>query len=134
MIKIHEYTTYREAEILPLYAAVGWTAYTDAPEALREGFARSLLVLAAWEEGRLLGLARAVGDGSTILYLQDLLVAPAWQHRGIGSRLLRSVLERYPAVRQVLLAADDTPALRAFYQAQGFRELAGLGCCAFMKV
>ena len=28
-MEIREYTQYREAEILPLYAAVGWTAYTQ---------------------------------------------------------------------------------------------------------
>ena len=31
---IREYTGYTEEEILGLYAAVGWTAYTDDPEAL----------------------------------------------------------------------------------------------------
>mgnify|MGYP006920809073 CR=1 FL=1 len=30
-MEIIEYQTYREEEILPLYASVGWTAYTDAP-------------------------------------------------------------------------------------------------------
>lgn len=132
-MEIREYTVYREEEILPLYASVGWTAYTDAPEALREGFARSLLTLAAYEEGRLLGLVRAVGDGSTVLYIQDLLVAPHCQRRGIGSRLLQAVLGRYPAVRQVLLASDNTPEAGAFYRAQGFCGLAEMGCCAWMK-
>lgn len=132
-MEIREYTVYCGEEILPLYASVGWTAYTDAPGALREGFAHSLLILAAYEQNRLLGIVRAVGDGSTILYIQDLLVAPPYQRRGIGSRLLQAALGRYPAVRQVLLAADDTPKTRAFYRAQGFCELSGLGCCAFMK-
>ena len=62
-MRIIEYQTYREEEILPLYASVGWTAYTDAPDALRRGFVKSLLTLAAYEEKTLVGLARAVGDG-----------------------------------------------------------------------
>ena len=61
------------------------------------------------------------------------MVAPPYQRQGVGSRLLQTLLGRYPAVRQVLLATDDTPKTKAFYRAQGFRELAGLGCCAFMK-
>ena len=32
-MEIIEYQTYRTEEILPLYASVGWTAYTDAPSA-----------------------------------------------------------------------------------------------------
>lgn len=35
---IKDYTEYKEAEILRLYAEVGWTAYTDAPDTLRKGF------------------------------------------------------------------------------------------------
>ena len=31
-MEIIEYQTYREKEILPLYASVGLTAYTDTPD------------------------------------------------------------------------------------------------------
>ena len=57
---IEEYTTYQESEVLALYGSVGWTAYTGQPEALRRGFAGSLLTLAARENGTLVGLLRAV--------------------------------------------------------------------------
>lgn len=68
-MEIREYSTYREDEILNLYSSVGWTAYTDVPEFLREGFRHSLLVLAAYEEDELLGILRAVGDGYTIVWI-----------------------------------------------------------------
>ena len=55
---IKDYTEYKEAEILRLYAEVGWTAYTDAPDTLRKGFENSLLTLAAYEGTTLLGLVR----------------------------------------------------------------------------
>ena len=56
---IEEYTTYQESEVLALYGSVGWTAYTEQPEALRRGFAGSLLTLASRENGTLVGLLRA---------------------------------------------------------------------------
>ena len=71
-MEIREYTQYDEADVLRLYAAVGWTAYTDNPEALRKGFANSLLTLAAYQDGELIGICRAVGDGETIVFVQDL--------------------------------------------------------------
>ena len=64
-MQLREYTTYCESEILRLYASVGWTAYTDDPAALREGFAHSLLTIAAYEDEALAGLVRVVGDGAT---------------------------------------------------------------------
>ena len=62
-MEIREYRQYDERDILPLYARVGWTAYTDQPETLRRGFENSLLTLAAYEENRLIGVLRAVGTG-----------------------------------------------------------------------
>lgn len=132
-MEIRAYTDYREEEILRLYTEVGWTAYTENMPALREGFRNSLLVLAAWEGDELLGIVRAVGDGFTIVFVQDILVLPAWQRRGIGTALLKAVLDRYPAVRQIELATDDDPKAIAFYKSLGFSDFAELGCRGFMR-
>ena len=88
--------------------------------------------LAAWEDGELAGLIRAVGDGATIVFIQDILVAPERQRRGIGTALLRAVLERFNGVRQIELTTDDTPETAAFYRSLGFADFAGLGCRGFM--
>ncbi|MGM9669921.1 MAG: GNAT family N-acetyltransferase [Faecousia sp.] len=133
-MEIREYKTYHEAEILPLYESVGWTAYTDHPDALRKGFENSMLVLAAYEDGQLMGIIRAVGDGHTIVFVQDILVFPAHQRKGVGTALLQAVLDRYSHVRQIELATDNTEKTIAFYKSMGFRELSEIGCRGFMKV
>ena len=107
-MKICEYNSYQETEILALYNSVGWCAYTSHPETLRKGFAHSLLTLAAYEEDELMGIIRCVGDGHTIVFIQDILVFPKYQRKGVGSRLLREALDRYPHVRQIQLATDHT--------------------------
>ncbi len=131
---IREYTDYSGAEITALYTAVGWSAYTEKPDTLREAFRNSMLVLAAWEGEKLTGIIRAVGDGCTVIFIQDLLVLPEYRRRGIGSALLKSVLDRYPRVRQIELVTDNTPGTVAFYRSLGFRELSGINCCGFMKI
>lgn len=93
-MEIKEYREYCEDEILRLYASVGWTAYTEQPEALRRGFDRSLLTLAAYEGAELLGLIRVVGDGQTIVFVQDLLVFPEYQRKGAASRRFEAVRKR----------------------------------------
>lgn len=132
-MEIIEYRTYREKEILPLYASVGWTAYTDAPDVLHRGFERSLLTFAAYEGETLVGLARAVGDGETIVLMQDLLVFPQYQRRGIGTALMRAMMERFANVRQFQLLTDDTEKTLAFYRSLGLRELSAFGCRGFMR-
>lgn len=133
-MEIREYQTYNEQEILPLYTSVGWTAYTHAPDTLRQGFEHSLLTLAAYENGQLVGLIRTVGDGYTIVFVQDILVFPEYQRKGIGTALLQAVLDRFRHVRQMELATDDTSKTIAFYKSLGFSSMPEIGCCGFMRL
>lgn len=133
-MEIRKYAHYNENEILELYSSVGWTAYTDHPDSLRRGFENTLLILGAYTENELLGILRAVGDGETIIFIQDILVHPDYQRRGIGTALLKEALSRYSHVRQIQLATDNTEQTKAFYRSCGFRELSEIGCCGFMKI
>ena len=132
-MEIKEYTRYQEDEIFRLYSQVGWTAYTENMAALKQGFQNSLLTLAAYENNELLGIVRDVGDGFTIVFVQDILVFPAKQRQGVGTALLKAVLERYANVRQIELTTDQTPETAAFYRSLGFTEFSEIGCCGFMK-
>ena len=132
-MEIREYTVYREDEILSLYRSVGWSAYTDHPDTLRKGFENSLLTLAAYRGGQLLGLLRAVGDGYTMVFVQDILVFPEHQRKGVGTALLQALLDRYRHVRKIQLSTDIPPKTIAFYRSAGFRELSEMGCCGFLK-
>lgn len=133
-MEIRVYQTYNEGEILSLYNSVGWTAYTAHPEVLHKGFDHSLLTLAAYEGEQLLGIIRVVGDGYTIVFVQDLLVFPEHQRKGIGSALLQAVLNQYRHVRQIELATDRTQKTIAFYKSMGFQEMSEVGCCGFIRV
>ena len=133
-MEIREYKTYNESEILRLYTSVAWTANTDYPEVLRKGFENSMLILAAYEDDQLLGVIRTVGDGHTIVFVQDILVFLEHQRKGVGSALLQGILDRYINVRQIELATDNTPKTIAFYKSMGFREMSEIGCCGFIKL
>ena len=130
---IKEYKDFNEDELLRLYSEVGWTAYTEDMTALRRGFEHSLLVLAAYENDKLLGIVRAVGDGFTVVFIQDILVFPEKQRQGVGTALIKAVLERYPDVRQIELTTDNTPETVAFYRSLGFHDFSEIGCCGFMR-
>lgn len=132
-MEIKEYKEYKEDDILRLYSEVGWTAYTENMPALKQGYQNSLLVLAAYEGTELLGIIRVVGDGCTIVFVQDILVYPEKQRQGIGTALLQAVLDRYAAVRQIELTTDNTPETVAFYKSLGFAAFSEIGCCGFIK-
>ena len=100
-----------QSDLLALYGSVGWSSYTRDPA----------------------GLHRAVGDDASIAYVQDVLVRPDRQRRGIGARLLAAALERFAHVRQLVLVADDEEKTASFYRSAGLTDLADEGCRAFVR-
>ena len=63
---------------------------------------------------------RAVGDGQTILYIQDILVLQQYRRHGIGRTMVKMLLDAYPNVRQRVLLTDETPEMHGFYESLGF--------------
>lgn len=131
---IKEYNGYNEAEILNLYAKVGWTNYTTNPEMLKNAFNNSLKVYGAYENGKLLGIIRAVGDGYSIVFIQDILILPEYQHRGIGTALMKRMLEEYKHVYQKSLLTDNTEKTIQFYKSCGFEIDTDRNTRAFTKM
>ena len=117
-----------------LYEDVGWYAYTQDITRLQQACLQSLDVFSAWEEDRLIGLVRTIGDGLTIVYVQDILVLNAYQNRGIASMLMTQVLEKYRDVRQKVLLTEEAPDVRHFYEKHGFRSCDNGDLVAFAKL
>ena len=120
-------------QIVALYEDVGWTADTDEPDFLMKALENSLNVWTIWEGENLIGLARMVGDGVTICYLQDILILKAYQGQGLGSELLKEILKANENIRQFVLLTDDTEKTKKFYKKLGLTEVGEFSCLAFMK-
>ena len=133
-MEIKEYQTYNEQEIIDLYQSVGWTNYTSCPEMLEEAYKNSLCILGAFEKEKLIGVVRVVGDGISIVFVQDILVLPKYQRKGVGSALMRAVLEKYASVYQVELLTDSTEKSKAFYSSVGLVSVGEFGCSAYIRM
>lgn len=131
---IKEYSIYREAEILPLYQSVGWSPYYEHPEMLERAYAASYCTLGAYVADQLVGVIRAVGDGASVVLVQDLLVLPEFQRKGIGTKLMQALLRRCEGVYQLHLLTDNTPKTVSFYRSVGLTEADTIGIKTFTKM
>jgi predicted N-acetyltransferase YhbS len=75
------------------------------------------LVVTAWEDGQLVGLARSLTDGVYCTYLSDLAVRVSHQRQGIGRELIVLTRAAAPGATLILLAA---PKAVAYYPRLGF--------------
>lgn len=133
-IKYCDSKIYDWKKIYDLYENVGWTAYTDEFEALKRGIENSLYIVSAYQGEELIGMIRLVGDGETIIYIQDILVLQDYQGKGIGRKLLKIVFDKYKDVRQKVLLTDAKEKNIKFYKNNGMKDIKDLECLAFMKI
>lgn len=117
--------------VLALYEAVEWSNYTEQAGMLEQALKNSLQVIAAFDEERLVGLIRAVGDGYSIVFVQDILVLPDYQRMGIGRQLMERLLAIYPNIYQLHLLTGKEEKTKAFYESLGFRVVDELDCVAY---
>lgn len=117
-----------------LYEDAGWTEYSKAMKDSMAGLRNSSFIVTAWDDTALVGMARAVSDGHTVVYIQDILVLGAYQRRGIGRALMHRLLKAHPDVRQTVLVCDDSVETRGFYKACGFGNIADLNCVGYIRL
>ena len=90
------------------------------PDRLWQMFEASSLVLTAWHEGHLVGIARVLTDGVLYSYLCDLAVEPDVQRLGVGKRLIDAVQSRTKGT-DLLLRDSDISA--GYYAHLGFNRV-----------
>ncbi|MDT2782065.1 GNAT family N-acetyltransferase [Vagococcus fluvialis] len=133
MIHYKENYQIDKSHLEKLYSSVGWAAYTKNLDVLEKAINHSLQVISAWNEDELVGLIRVIGDGFTIIYVQDILVHPDYQDKKIGTELMTKILDNYPEVRQKVLLTEDAPDIRHFYEKFGFTSCDKGNAVAFYK-
>ncbi|HXH31268.1 MAG TPA: GNAT family N-acetyltransferase [Bacteriovoracaceae bacterium] len=109
--------------IAQVYRAVGWFRYADDEASLKKAFTNSSYVLLALESNTVVGVLRSISDEVSVHYLQDILVKPGHQRRGIGRELLGRALKRFEHVRSHLLLTDSEDRQLDFYHSAGFENV-----------
>ena len=80
------------------------------------------IILTARDGRRLVGVSRAITDFAYCCYLSDLAVDVAYQHRGIGKRLIDETHARAGECTTLILIA--APAAETYYPKIGLKQVA----------
>lgn len=107
-------------QVINLYnsTTLGARRPVDKPDVFREMIDKSTIVITAWDDEKLVGLARALSDLVYVTYLADLVVHENYQQQGIGKKLIDlTQAQAAPECMLVLLAA---PLANDYYPKLGF--------------
>ena len=114
-----------------LYDAVGWGSYDE--KVSEKALANTMYSVSVYDDDKIIGYGRIIGDGICFLYIHDVMVIPKYQNKKIGSQIMNKLLEKVnqikienPYVRVYLGASKGK---EKFYKKFGFitREDANLG-------
>lgn len=110
---------------------VGWGQREES--IVDEALDNTFYSVCAYENNQLVGYGRLIGDKTIFLYIQDIMVIPSYQCKGVGTQIMNeivckilSVKQKSPTLRVYLGASKDR---EDFYKRFGFttRSQAGLG-------
>lgn len=111
-------------EVKELYRKDSWNAYLKDDDKLIRAFNNSLYIEGVFDENKLIGIIRCVGDGEHIVMVQDLLIDPEYQKQGIGTYLFKSILQKYSKVRMFLVLTDIEDVVdNKFYKSFNLKKL-----------
>lgn len=104
-----------------LFATTGWDQEgrldaTAAEAAMRH----SWFDVTAYDAGRLVGMGRIVGDGVLHALLVDIVIEPSYQGRGIGTRIVRCLVDECRHHRIADIQLFCASGKRTFYERLGF--------------
>ena len=116
-----EYRSPTVSEYQALRATIGWWTIDDS--AVKIALQNSLFSVVALKENKVVGCGRIVGDAGIYFYIQDLIVHPAFQNKGIGKRIMTELMKHIKKTTEQgafvgLMAAKG---LENYYQTFGFK-------------
>jgi ribosomal protein S18 acetylase RimI-like enzyme len=108
---------WNELSALYLAAPLG----NKSPENLKTAFTNSLFKCFVREDGKLVGVGRALADGIDCSYLCDIAILPSHQGIGLGQQIVSKLVELSRGHKKIILYA--VPGKEPFYKRFGFKRM-----------
>ncbi|MGL5480245.1 MAG: GNAT family N-acetyltransferase, partial [Clostridium sp.] len=109
-------------EYIKLRKDSGWKILSK--EKIEQGLKNSTYCLCVEYDDSIIGMARVVGDGTTVFYIQDVIVLNEFQNCNIGSYLMRCIMEYLKKYDEdgVIIGLIAKSELKQFYKRFGFKN------------
>jgi GNAT superfamily N-acetyltransferase len=121
-------------EYCKLRESVGWINFSRTQT--EKSLQNSLYTVAAEEDNQVVGMGRLIGDGMYYMIV-DIVVQPAYQQMGIGSKILNMIIEYVDSATpgggrsSIQLIAEKGK--ETFYESRGFKIIPHEFCGSGMR-
>ena len=118
-------TPQQQRDVRDLYRSAGWwfAADENRPHLLSRIIAGSHCFCIALEGEAVIGIGRAISDGVSDAYLQDITVRADFRRQGIGLKLTKFIVDSLKDNGIHWIGLIATPDSHEIYKALGFKDL-----------
>ena len=112
--------------ILALYRQAGWWSTEDKEsdlEIITKIVANSFCFVIATLDDQIIGMGRALSDGISDAYIQDVTVQKEFRGQGIGKAIIRTLVNFLKEHKLQWVGLISEPGYEGFYQGLGFKEM-----------
>jgi len=126
-VEIRLVSSWDVEEIAGLYRAGGWWKDTYDVQGITPLIKGSFAFAVAVDIGtsRPVGMGRVISDGVSDGYIQDLVVLPEYRRKGIGNRIVSTLVEACKAKGLGWIGLIAEPGSENFYRSLGFNVMPG---------
>ena len=110
-------------QIIEVYQSSGIKRPIDNVARIEKMYVNSNIIITAWENKKLVGIARALTDFSYCCYLSDLAVRQEYQSEGIGKQLIEEVKKAIGTTEEISLLLLSAPNAMEYYPKVGFKAI-----------
>ena len=104
-------------DVQRLLKQTGWASNRDIP-GIEKMLANSFLTIGVWDDNRLIGFTRVLGDGIYRALIDDVVVDESYRGKGIGTEMMKILLARLEQIEEVFLRTGKE--MVPFYERLGF--------------
>jgi len=124
-IEIRLVTSWPADDIVELYKAGGWWKDTYDTAGIPALITGSLAFIVAIDEktGKTVGMGRAISDGVSDAYIQDLVVIASYRGKNIGKKIVQQLIEYCLSKGIVWIGLIAEPGSSQFYTSVGFTTM-----------
>ena len=118
-------------EFNTLTDSVGWGCTNR--EIVETALKNTVYSICAYDDNKIIGFGRLIGDTAMFLYIQDIMVLPEYQRQQVGSSIMKYLINKVDEFKKdnldIRTYLGASKGKDAFYKKFGFvtREEAGLG-------
>ena len=113
-------------DLILLYKDAGWWSEENDgvdPDFIQKIVDGSFCFAVAYHEGGVVGMGRAISDGVSDAYIQDVVVLSEYRGKGIGIKIMDTIIDFLKSKGIGWISLISEPKAVAFYERYGFTKM-----------